>query len=94
MNDEQIVKRKRWRFIVESNTNEDEQVMEVRDGEIKVENSEKSANHKDLEKCLAVGERLSKRIKNIDRIIGNDNVKDKMNDSKEVRIMFFYLYVI
>jgi hypothetical protein len=66
MNDEQIVKRKRQRFIVASDTDEDEQVMEVRDEEIKVEISEKSANHKDLEECLVVGERLSKRIKNID----------------------------
>jgi hypothetical protein len=56
MNDEQIVNRKRQRFIVESDTDEDEQVMEVGDEEIKVEISEKSANHKDLEECLAVGE--------------------------------------
>jgi hypothetical protein len=62
----QILKRKRWKYIVESDTDEDDEMVDLKNEEIKAESSTKS-----MEAFLATGERLSRRINNIDKIIAS-----------------------
>jgi hypothetical protein len=62
----QILKRKRWKYIVESDTDEDDEMVDLKNEEIKAESSTKS-----MEAFLDTGERLSRRINNIDKIIAS-----------------------
>jgi hypothetical protein len=69
MNDGQILKKKCQKFIVESDSDENDQLVEMRTDDIICGLINKSAKHKALENVLVTGEQLSKRINNIDRII-------------------------
>jgi hypothetical protein len=84
MNDEQVMRRKRRRFIIESDTDDDNQMMDLKDEEIKIGSISKSVKHEALEKVLATGEGLSKRIKKIDEIIANE----KRNNKKEIQVQY------
>jgi hypothetical protein len=82
MNDEQVLKRKRRRFIVESDMDDDNQMMDLKDEEIKIRPINKYMKHEALEKVLATRECLSKRIKKIDEIIANE----KRNSKTETQV--------
>jgi phosphoglycerol transferase MdoB-like AlkP superfamily enzyme len=82
MNDEQVLKRKRHRFIVESDSDDDNQMMDLKDEEIKIGPIGNFVKHEALEKVLATREHLSKRIKKIDEIIANE----KRNSKKETQV--------
>jgi hypothetical protein len=58
-------------------------MMDLKNEEIKVERSTKSAKEEALEAFLVSGEQLSKRINNIDRIIASKMTEGEMNDKKE-----------
>jgi ethanolamine utilization cobalamin adenosyltransferase len=82
MNDEQVLKRKRHRFIVESDLDDDNQMMDLKDEEIRIGLISNFVKHEALEKVLATREHLSKRIKKIDEIIANE----KRNSKKETQV--------
>jgi ethanolamine utilization cobalamin adenosyltransferase len=82
MNDEQVLKRKRHRFIVESDLDDDNQMMDLKDEEIRIGLISNFVKHEALEKVLATREHLSKRIKKIDEIIANE----KRNSKKETHV--------
>jgi hypothetical protein len=65
MNDEEISKQKRQKYIVESYTDEDYQMVGMEKGDIKLGSISKSAKHEALEKVLETGERISNRIKTL-----------------------------
>jgi hypothetical protein len=69
MNDEQIMKKKHQKFIVESDSDEDDQLVEMKTDDIIDGFINKSAKHKALKNVLETGELLSKRINTIDWII-------------------------
>jgi hypothetical protein len=56
MNDEEISKKKRWKYIVESDTDEDYQMVGMEKGDIKLGSISKSAKHEALEKVLETEE--------------------------------------
>jgi hypothetical protein len=56
MNDEEISKKKRWKYIVESDTDEDYQMVGMEKGDIKLGSIRKSAKHEALEKVLETEE--------------------------------------
>jgi hypothetical protein len=64
MSNHQILKRKCWKYIVESDTDEDNEMVDLKNEEIKAESSTKSIKEEKLEAFLATGERLSRRINN------------------------------
>lgn len=76
-NDVQVLKWKCRKFIVESDTDED-QSMNFSTKEIEVATNFKSTKQEALKKVLTTRERLSKRIKSIDCIIATG----KMNNNK------------
>jgi hypothetical protein len=80
--DHQILKRKHQNFIVERDTDEDDEMMDLKNEEIKVESSTKSAKEEALEAFLATGEQLSKRVNNIDRIITSKMTEEEINNKK------------
>jgi hypothetical protein len=49
----QILKRKRWKYIVESDTDEDDEMVDLKNKEIKAESSTKSIKEEKLEAFLA-----------------------------------------
>jgi hypothetical protein len=69
MNEEGISKKKRQKYIVESDTDEDDQMVEMEKGDIKLGSMSKSAKHEALEKVLETGERISNRIKTLIRCL-------------------------
>jgi hypothetical protein len=82
MNDEQILKKKHRKFIVQSASDEDDQLVEMKTDDIIDLLINKSAKHKALENVLEIGELLLKRIKNIDLIISQGKRKDQEIDEK------------
>jgi hypothetical protein len=56
LNEEQILKKKLKKIIVESDTDEDDQMFDMNNDEDKVVTFVKSAKHEALEKALATGE--------------------------------------
>jgi hypothetical protein len=58
MNDDKISKKKCKKYIVESDTDEDDQMMEMEKGDIKLGSISKSAKHEALEKVLEIGEQI------------------------------------
>jgi hypothetical protein len=77
-----VLKKKHQKFIVENDSDEDDQLVQMRTDDIIDGLINKSAKHKALENVLATGELLSQRIKNIDRIISQGKTKDQEMDEK------------
>jgi hypothetical protein len=82
MSDHQILKRKRRKYIVESDTDEDDEMVDLENEEIKDKSSTKSIKEKKLEAFLATGERLCRWINNIDKIIASKMIEGEINEKK------------
>jgi hypothetical protein len=65
MNDEEISKKKHRKYIVESDTDEDYQMVGMEKGVIKLGSISKSVKHEALKKVLETGERISNMIKTL-----------------------------
>jgi hypothetical protein len=63
MNDEEISKKKRQKYIVESDADEDYQMVGMEKGDIKLGSISKSAKNEALEKILKTGDQISNMIK-------------------------------
>jgi hypothetical protein len=87
MNEEEISKKKRQKYIVESDTDEDDQMVEMEKGDIKLDSMSKSAKHEALKKVLETGERISNRMKNIDQLLEKEKPdKIKINGSDNSKL--------
>jgi hypothetical protein len=63
INDEEISKKKRQKYIVESDADEDYQMVGMEKGDIKLGSISKSAKNEALEKVLKTGDQISNMIK-------------------------------
>jgi hypothetical protein len=82
MSDHQILKRKRQKYIVESDTDEDNEMVDLKNEKIKAESNTKSIKEEKLEAFLSSGERLSRRINSIDKIIASKMTEGETNEEK------------